>query len=299
MLKFRFAVLVIIVLIFSACKKTGIESAPVPPVTDTAKPVIPMDTSTLLKTSRTYIFDAGDSTIIDSSVYQWTYDNQRRIVQQSFEGLGISALFNYTYLGDRFTINSITYNNGSLVLKSDVTYFQHVSGKTDSILSSSTGYGVQAGSLSNVITYYYYNLAGQDSLEKAFDITHGTPVSFYSLNRYYTGNNLDSSIYRDGQGNLNSISWFTGGNPTASSVFANNIQTGAITFTYLDISSGGLFMESGTSRLQSTSTSVTIPATTTLLVTNIYEFDSANRVISTTYDHHGTSPVQKEVYTWY
>lgn len=297
-MKFRFLIPVILIALFAGCSKTGTESNPAPPHTDTTTEV-PPDTSTLLKTSRIYNFDAAGTTITDSSLYQWSYDNQRRILQQSFQGSGYDATFNYTYLSDRYTNSSVANLNGSLVLKNDVTYFQHTAGKTDSILSSATGYGVQAGYVSKVITYFYYNQAGQDSLESSYDITNGVPVLFTTVNKYYTGNNLDSASLRDGQGNLNSTTHYSGGNPVSSTSFTNNIPVSTLSSTYLDISSGGLFVMLGTSKLRDTYTSTTLPATITFMETNSYEFDSANRVVLVTRDHHGYGNNQKEVYTWY
>jgi hypothetical protein len=126
-----------------------------------------------------------------------------------------------------------------------------------------------------------------------------TPVLYYTYRRYYTGNNLDSTISRDGQGNLNSVTYYAGGNPTVSTFFSNNIPSSTSTTTYLDISSGGLFLELGTSKLRDTYTNVAIPATTNFYETNTYGFDSVNRVISVMRDHHGYGTNQKEIYTWY
>ena len=95
------------------------------------------------------------------------------------EACGYQDTANYTYLNDRYTVNTHISYNGSLVLISNDIFYQHLKNHTDSIVSTSTGYGVQAGNYSSSEIYFYYNQANQDSLEKTF---FRTMVRLLSLN---------------------------------------------------------------------------------------------------------------------
>lgn len=299
-MKIAFTIFATLVVLFISCKKSNEQTNTAPVVNDTIKPpVIKPDTSTLVKSSTIYNLDAAGINPLDSTFYDWTYDNQRRIVHQTFAGASYTDTFNYTYLTDRYIVNSNAYLQGDLALVTNAIYFQQLKDHTDSIISTSIGYGVQAGVNTTTATYFYYNQSGQDSVEKSYNVINPSSYFSYSVNNYYTGSNLDSTVGRDNNGKLTYVKYFTAGNMSAESTYNNDVQTGAVIFTYSDISSGGLFITLGASKLLTGYTSVTIPATTTFTESNTYQFDSANRVMVIMRDHHGISPNQKEVFTYY
>jgi hypothetical protein len=300
-MKISFALCMILVMLTVSCKKSN-EQTNTLPVVDTVKPpVISPDTSTLVKSSTIYNLDAAGINPVDSTFYHWTYDNLRRIVNQTFAGANYNDTFYYTYLNDRYVISSNSYLQGALVLKTNVIYFQQLKDHTDSIITTSVGYGIQAGVDVTTATYFYYNQSGQDSLEKSYNVINPSSYFSYSVNNYYTGSNLDSAIGRDNNGKLTYIKYFTGGKMSAESTYGNgnDIQTGALSFTYSDISSGGLFISLGASKLMTGYTSVTMPATNTFTESNTYQFDSVQRVTVILRNHHGSSPNQKQVFTYY
>ncbi len=224
-----------------SCKKSEIQTNITPANTDTVKPVIKVDTSTLVRSNWNYMYDAGGTIIVDSSLNQWIYDDQRNIVLQTYTGNGNLDTIKYTYLDDRNIQSSYAYYNGSLMLISNTVYYQHIKNRTDSMVSTVTGYGLQSGYHFVSATYYYYNTSGQDSLEKEFYSNTG-PLSFAStVNYYYTGANLDSTVGRDNNGKLNNVTYFSEGNQILVKNYENDIVAGVISYTYTDIFTGGLF----------------------------------------------------------
>src|SRR5258707_11962296 len=108
------AVCIFLLMLSVSCKKSNNQPNTAPPVTDTTKsPVVKVDTSTLLKSVWYYYLDGTGTIVTDSSHEEWTYDNQRRIVQQSSESSVHVDTFFYTYYTDRYTNVFHAYNNGA------------------------------------------------------------------------------------------------------------------------------------------------------------------------------------------
>jgi hypothetical protein len=299
-MKIAFTVCMTLIILSVSCKKSNEQTNTSPVVTDTVKPpVVKPDTSTLLKMCWTYNYDASGTVIIDSLHNQWTYDNQRRVVQVTSEAYGYTDTLTYTYLNDRYITSENSYSNGSLVLATNTVFYQHLKNHTDSILSTSAGYGIQAGYLPDGATYYSYNQANQDSVEKSYIIDHGAISYRSSLNYFYTGTNLDSTINLDNNGKLNDVRYFTDGNQTTDYWYNAGVQAGVEHFTYSNISSGGLYIIYRTSRLMSGYTSVSIPAGTTFTEVDTYQLDSANRVTAMLIYRNSSSLTQKQVFTYY
>ncbi len=299
-MKIAFVLCMTLIILSVSCKKYNQEVNTTPIVTDTTKlPMIKVDTSTLLKLCWTYNYDTSGTVIVDSIHSQWTYDDQRRVVQTTSEAYGYSDTLTYTYLNDRYTKSENSYYNGSLVLATNTVFYQHLKNHTDSILSTSAGYGIQAGYHPDVTTYYYYNQANQDSLEKTFYIDHGVVSFKYSLNYYYTGANLDSTVNRDNNGKLNYIEYFSEGDPLSESNYLNDVVAGTITFTYSNIPSGGLYFMYRTTKLMSGYVSAAVPGTVNLVETDTYQMDSVNRVTAMLIYRNSSSVSQKQVFTYY
>src|SRR5580692_8662463 len=115
-MKIAFSICMILLMFSVSCKKYNDQINTPPVVTDTVKtPGIKSDTSTLLKTNWIYNYDASGTVIIDSLHSQWTYDDQRRIVQTASEAYGYTDTLTYTYLNDHYMTSENSYYNGSLV----------------------------------------------------------------------------------------------------------------------------------------------------------------------------------------
>jgi hypothetical protein len=166
-------------------------------------------------------------------------------------------------------------------------------------LSTSAGYGIQAGYHPDVTAYYYYNQANQDSLEKTFYIDHGVVSFKYSLNYFYSGANLDSTVNRDNNGELTDLRYFTGGDQTTDYWYNNGVQAGVMHFSYSDIPAGGLYAIYRTSRLMSGYTSVPIPGGSTFTEVDTYQMDSVNRVTAMLIYRNSSNLSQKQVFTYY
>ncbi len=299
-MKIALAICMTLIIITVSCKKSNDQANTVPVVTDPVKPpLVKPDTSTLLKSCWTYNYDAAGNITDDSIHNQWIFDDQRRIVQTASEGNDYSDTLTYTYLNDRYMMNENSYYNGSLVLATNIVYYQHVRNHTDSILSKSAGYGVQAGYLPDGATYYYYNQTNQDSVEKTYSIDHGIVSFRSSLNYYYTGANLDSTVFRDGNGKIMYVEYFSQGDPLSESNYLNDVVAGTITFTYSNIPTAGLFVMYRTSKLMSGYTSVAMPSTINLIETDSYLVDSANRVTDMLIYRNSSTLSQKQVFTYY
>ena len=202
-MKIAFAICMTLIILSVSCKKYNQQVNTAPAITDTSKPPVNnVDTSTLLKSSMTYNYDASGTVVTDSSLTQWRYDDQRRVVSMTSEAGGYQDTAKYTYLNDHYTVNTHISYNGSVVLISNDIFYQHLKNRTDSIISTSTGYGAQAGNYSSSEIYFYYNQANQDSLEKTFVSNNGAAPIALTLNYFYTGTNLDSTIARDNNGYL-------------------------------------------------------------------------------------------------
>ena len=298
-MKIAFALCMTLLMFCISCKKSN-EINTIPVVIDTVKPpVTKPDTSALLKSCWTYNYDAGGTFITDSIHSQWTFDNQRRVVQTTSEAYGYTDTMTYSYLNDRYITSENSYYNGSLVLATNTVFYQHLKNHTDSILSTSAGYGIQAGYLPDGATYFYYNQENLDSVEKSYIIDHGAVSYRSSLNYYYTGENLDSTVNLDNNGKLTDLRYFTDGNQTADYWYNAGLQAGVEHFTYSNIPSGGLYIIYRTSRLMSGYTSVSIPGGTIFTEVDTYQLDSANRPVVMLIYRNSNSVTQKQVFTYY
>lgn len=299
-MKIAFTISMILIIMSVSCKKSNEQTNTDPVVVDTLKPpIIKADTSTLLKLSWTYNYDSTGTVIIDSNHTQWMYDNQRRIVQTASEAYGYTDTLTYTYLNDRYTTSENSYYNGSLVLATNIIFYQHLKNHTDSVLATSAGYGVQAGYHPDVATYYYYNQTDLDSVEKTYYIDHGVVSFNSSLNYFYTGTSLDSTAGRDGNGNLTFVNYFTNGNVKTNFWYSGGVLAGVANFSYTNIPSGGLFIVYRNSNLWSGYTSVPVSGGTTFSENDTYQMDSTGRVTAMLIHRNSTSLSQKQVFIYY
>ena len=299
-MKIALTVCTALIILSVSCKKSNDQINTPPVVTDTIKPpVIKVDTSTLLKSSWVYSYDATGTAITDSAYQEWIYDDQRRIIQNTTNSSNHIDSFSYTFLSDRYLVSWHSYNDRSLSVISNAIYYQHVKNRTDSILTIGKSYGVIAGQDANYFTYFYYNQANQDSLEKNTQIgVNGGGTYHTSINYYYTGASLDSTVSLGIDGKLSDVSYFLNGNRTVEKWYFSGTQAGIEQFTYSSIATGGLNVVFRNDKLQSGYTSVTIPATTTYTGTYTYQMDSANRVKVMLTNINGNVTL-KQVFTYY
>jgi hypothetical protein len=281
------AICIFLLMLTASCKKSNDQPNTPPPVTDTTKtPVTKVDTSTLLKSVLSYAYDASGTTITDSSLIIWKYDDQRRIIQVATKvGSHIDTLF-YAYLNDRYTTDDYTYISGTFKGVVHTIYYQHVKNRTDSMITP--------GSRS----YYYYNQLGQDSLEVQFVGNNVTPVG--QVNYYYTGQNSDSAIFFY-EGMRSSIGYYTNGNLTEYDLYtldASNVLESTNHIIYTQIPVGGLNVYIGNSTLQSGSTIFNISSGTTSVETDSYQMDTANRVTQWTINNNQPY-FHKYLFTYY
>jgi hypothetical protein len=297
-MRILFAICMVPLMLSVSCKKST-EQPDTPPVpTGTNNPpVVKVDTSTLLKSSWTYEYDMN-GILTDSSFLQWKYDDQRRIVQHTEESASYRDTFSYSFLKDRYIEVCHAYYNGSLELISNGVYYQHVNNRTDSLLFTSAGYGLNAGLNGYSATYYYYNQAGQVSLEKEFQSSTSQPLYNVITNYFYTGANLDSTVSINTYDKITDVSYYSGGNLTVFKRYTPGVQEEIDTYNYSNIPTGGLCFIYGNSQLISGITGVTIPATSSHTSTWTYQLDPANRVVSGLLSRDGVA-VQKQVFTYY
>lgn len=299
-MKIAFALCITLIILTVSCKKYNQQVNTTPVVTDTVKlPVVKPDTLSLLKSNIIYNYDASGTMVIDSLVTQWKYDDQRRIIFMSSEASGYRDTANYTYLNDRYIVDTHMSYNGDPVSISNDIFYQHLKNRTDSIISTSIGYGPQAGNYSSSEIYFFYNQANQDSLERTISSNNGEVPATLTLNYFYTGTNLDSTVDRNSGGKLIDVKYFTDGNQISDFYYNDGVPAGALHFTYTNIPSGALYNVYRNAQLMSGYTSVTIPATTTFVETDTYQMDSANRVTVMLIYRNSSSLTQKQVFTYY
>jgi hypothetical protein len=292
-MKIPFATCMVLLMLFDSCKK----STEQPDLNGTINPPVnKADTSTLLKSDSVYDYDLNGILMI-TSFLQWKYDDQRRIVQRTSESADYRDTFNYSFLNDRYIENCHAWYSGSLGLITNAIYYQHVKDHTDSLLFTSTGYGTAAGQITYNATYYYYNQSGQVSLEKGIHTSTGDPGYETTINYYYTGANLDSTVSRNLADQTTYTSYYSGGNCIVSKI-QTDAQVEITTFTYSGIATGGLCFIYGNAQLISGTSDVTIPATSTNTSTYTYQLDAANRVVVGLLSRGGL-PAQKHVFTYY
>ena len=243
-MKTAFAVCAALIILSVSCKKTNDQMNPPPPVPiDTTKPpVIKIDTSTLLKSSKTYSIGAGGA-IGDSALEKWTYDDQRRITMDSNYSYSAQHLWfvTNTYLSDRYLSKVIVSDSGNLTEFVNSIYYQHLQNHTDSMTLTSTGYGQLAGQTGSNASYYYYNTAGRDSLVKQTQnssISAGPTVSI--LKYYYTGANLDSTINSYSLNVFVEVKYYSNGNRTMDELFSSGMLVGRSNYTFSNVPSGDL-----------------------------------------------------------
>jgi hypothetical protein len=301
-MKIAFAICATLIILTVSCKKSN-DQINTPPVTDTTKPpVVNVDTSTLLKSDQEYSYSGA--IIVDSELKQWTYDDQRRVAQQTYAFGSSNDTTRYTYLNDRYIVTFDGYTNGSLRAIFNTVYYLGPEKRVESVLSSTTGYGIEAGSNPSSATYYYYNQENQDSLEMHFSTTQGVPSLEYSVNYFYSGVNLDSAIFLDvfeGQGGtlnyIKYVDYFSKGNLITQSEYDNNVLSYTNNYIYTNIPTGllditntqyaGILSYRNTNLISGISTS-----------SYVYEQDAANRVTSMIWSLDGV-PQQKHVFTYY
>jgi hypothetical protein len=128
------AVCICLLVLSISCKKSNDQPNTPPPATDTAKiPVVKVDTSTLVKTMREYIYDPSGTTIADSLLEEWQYDNLRRVTQQALKTSTNTDTMFYTYFNDHYTRDE-HYHTSSSQYVIHTVYNQHVQNRTDSII---------------------------------------------------------------------------------------------------------------------------------------------------------------------
>ena len=301
-MKIVFIICAMLVMLTFFCKKSN-DQINTPPVTDTAKPpVINIDTSTLLKSDQEYSYTG--TVIVDSELKQWTYDDHRRITQMTYAFVNSNDTTRYTYLNDRYIATFEGYTKGSLRSISNTIYYLGPANRVDSILTSSTGYGIEAGTNPSYATYYYYNQENQDTLEMYLSSSQGALSLYYSVNYFYSGVNLDSAIILDvfeGQGGILNytkyVDNFSKGNLITESEYDNNVFSYVKNCNYTNIPTGLL-------DITNTQFAGILSYRNTNLISEIgrssyvYEQDAANRVTSMIWSIDGV-PQQKHVFTYY
>lgn len=311
-LKIAFVIFTALIVLTFSCKKSNDHINTPPGVADTTKPlVVNVDTSTLLKSQiiYSYAYDvSGKLTSFDSSKYQWIYDDQRRVTQQTFAYVTRHNNANdseldvttYTYLNDRYIKSTGQYINGSLKGISNTAYYGPL-GHTDSIVLSS-----------GTVAYYYYNQKNLDSLEMHFNYIFGVPTLEDSIQYFYTGVNLDSIVYtgiNEGPaGNFTDAYHFSEGNLISYLSYSNGVLTSVTNYTSTNILSkkmcaadpvyfGAPFDEKA-NYLISGSNSVVYYPTTTSSSSFTYQQDAANRIATLVSSQDG-KVWQKQVFTYY
>jgi hypothetical protein len=301
-MKIAFAICATLIFLTVSCKKSN-DQINTPPVTDTAKPpVINIDTSTLLKSDQEYSYTG--TAIVDSELKQWTYDDHRRITQMTYAFVNSNDTTRYTYLNDRYIETFDGYTKGSLRAISNTVYYLGPEDRVDSILSSTTGYGIEAGTNPNYATYIYYNQKNQDTLEMHFSTTLGVPSLDYSVNYFYSGGNLDSAIVLDvfeGQGGtlnyIKYVDYFSKGNLISQSEYDNNVLTYVTNYNYTNIPTGLLdITNTQFAGILSYRNTNLISGFSTISFT--YEQDPANRVTDMIWSVGGVAE-QKHVFKYY
>jgi hypothetical protein len=284
------AVCICLLILSVSCKKSNDQPNTPPPATDTAKiPVVKVDTSTLVKTMREYFYDASGTTITDSLLEEWQYDNLRRVVRQALKASTYTDTMFYTYFNDHYIREEHAHTSSSPSNVIRTVYYQHLQNSADSVIASNGN---------NV--YYYYNQMGQDSVEKQIGSTDDPALPAFTTNYYYTGQNLDSSIFR-WYGRLSNIYHYTDGNMTENDAYtldANSVLEMTNKIAYTDIPVGGLRVCVGTSKLRLGSNLVYFDRNASFVETNSYQMDAANRVTVWLVDEH-QSDFHKYLFSYY
>jgi hypothetical protein len=302
-MKIGFAIYATMIIIAFSCKKSNDHINTPPVVTDSTKPpVVNVDTSTLLKSDQEYSYSGG--VIVDSELSQWKYDDQRRITQKTYAFVNSNDTTRYTYLNDRYIETFNGYTNGSLRNISNSVYYLGLNNRVDSIFISSTGYGMEAGTNTNYVTYYYYNQENQDSLEMHFTGRQGARSLYYTVNYFYSGANLDSAIilevFEGEGGTLNYskyVDYFSKGNLISQTEYDNNVFSYVNNYNYTSIPTGLLdITNTQYAGILSYRNTNLISGFSTISFT--YEQDAANRVTGMTWSVDGVAE-QKHVFTYY
>jgi hypothetical protein len=302
-MKIVFIICTTLIILSASCKKSN-DQINTPPVTDTIKPpVMNADTSTLLKSEIWYSYDGAS--IGGSELYQYTYDDHRRITQKTITFGNSHDTTRYTYLNDRSIETFDVYIDGSLTAISNTVYYLGPGNRVDSILSGTTGYGTEAGNNSTNATYFYYNQENQDSLEKHFT-NIGAASLLDSTSYFYTGVNLDSAIIRNesegesGIINYKKVSdYFSKGNLASQTEYLNGVLQHATSFTFTNIPIGGLHNEEA-QLIPAELSYYSMPNLISSFGTTLYAYeqDAANRVTTMTISYGGVVGT-KMVFTYY
>jgi hypothetical protein len=303
-MKIAFAIFTLMIILIVSCTKSDNQPNTNPILTDTLKPsVTKVDTSTLVKSRWIYYYDASGTVITDSTYDSLIYDNQRRYIQWSTANFKANHFdtVGWTFLSNRTLYSYRQYDKGSPEILSNATYYLNAKNLIDSMILTSKTFGVSAGQDAYAYKYYYYNKANQDSLEKESQGQYnGGPPYNSTLNYYYTGSNLDSTIDHDNLNEIDQVNYYSNGNNTAVKWYFGGVQAGIEQFTFSTIPSSGLYVLHANNELESGYTSVTIPANPSSSYTGVetYQIDSANRVRVRTLAVNGVLN-EKDVYTYY
>ncbi len=299
-MKIAFAICAMLIILTVSCKKSNDQINTPPVLTDTIKPplIVKVDTSTLLKFSWTYSIGTG-GTVSDSSVEKWVYDDQRRIILDSSYSYYSQHLFSvaYTYLSDRYLSKTVVNDSGRSTMIANATYYQHLKDRTDSMLQTSTGYGIQAGDDGSDVRYYYYNHAGLDSLERETQVdSRSSRPTILTLKYFYTSINLDSTVSIDDQGIFKWVKYYSNGNRTMDEMFSGGMLVGQAHYNFSNILSAGLYFINYNYNANLVSgMTASVPGGPLETETYTYQMDSVNRVVAMLSTRNGVV-YQKQVY---
>ena len=257
-------------------------------------------------------YSYNGSILVDSELMQWTYDDQRRVTQMTYAFVNSNDTTRYTYLNDRYIATFNGNTKGSLrAIRIDV-YYLGPEVRVDSMLSSLTGYGIEAGTNYNSATYFNYNQENQVTLEMHFSGIQTGSYPDDSIRYFYTGANLDSAViwtpYPDSGMQKNMVDYFSNGDLSSQPYYENNVLGGVTSFTYTNIPTGGLYIVYvtdvaflsffRTTHLKSESTTNYAIFIGTQIYSYTYELDAANRVKTMISSTNGVAD-QKRVFTYY
>lgn len=290
----------IILIAICSCKKGG-SNSPVPPA---------KDTSYLCKTEIDYTYDQTGKKLPDSNITKWAYDSKSRVVLRSdnlYNGNQIDTSIS-SYGSGLTTYDRVSYYNGTLSSRTHEVDFYNSQGLVDSIVESGINVFIVNGKpiannvASNGITLYYFDAAGNDTLDLIYGVMNNIRSLGGITRKTYLNNSLSTLTSYTASGIKTFFNQWDAGNMTTFTQFdpVDGTQVFSQNFTYTNFPSGGFYAFSGNKNLPATVVQTsTLPTGNSFSETFTYAFDDANRVSTVTNQYSTSQNNQVEVYTYY
>jgi hypothetical protein len=263
------------------------------------------DTVYLRKTLVTYEYNpAGSNTIQDSTLGQWAYDAQKRMISYIYHDAGGQIDTNlYTYNTGQNGYYFALFSGSTLLERGTETDYLNslnlIDSSVISVVSNIINNGVQTPETSTSIINYFYDGSGNDTLQAAYSVNNNVKTLSSTSHKTYANGALSSVVNLTANGLRTGGSVYAGGNIITDTAYLNGTLQVVENFSYTSILSGGFYGPNGNKNLMATYAQISPIPAESLSDAYTYTFDKSNRVSTVTLQNSSGQTTEKDIYTYY